>query len=194
MLQGIIDPIAEIAALGVKHGIPVHVDCCLGSFCIAFADAAGYAIQPFDFRVPGVSSISCDTHKFGFSPKVRLIPIGYNTVPHCARSCACLWCGEDPLFKEVVNVYSTSSSTLQLLTCLEGVWCSCVGISHLSSLLPPSPQGTSVIMYADKAVRSYQYFVVTDWPGGIYASPSIAGSRPGEDVASIACIASPSRG
>ena len=67
-----------------------------------------FPIAPVDFRVPGVTSISCDTHKYGFAPK-----------------------------------------------------------------------GSSVIMYASKQLRSFQYFVMTDWPGGIYASPGIAGSRPG---------------
>ena len=70
--QGVIDPITEIGALGLEFDIPVHVDCCLGSFCIAFAEKAGFKVKPFDFRVPGVTSISCDTHKFGFSPKVRV--------------------------------------------------------------------------------------------------------------------------
>lgn len=57
------DNIKEIAALGVKYNIPVHVDACLGGFIIAFMEEAGYQIQPFDFRVEGVTSISADTHK-----------------------------------------------------------------------------------------------------------------------------------
>ena len=66
----------------------------------------------FDFAVPGVSSISCDTHKYGYSPK-----------------------------------------------------------------------GSSVVMYATRALRQHQYFVAPEWTGGIYASPSIAGSRPGAVIA-----------
>ncbi len=62
---------SEIGAIALEFNIPLHVDCCLGSFCIAFAERAGFKVKPFDFRVPGVTSISCDTHKFGFSPKVR---------------------------------------------------------------------------------------------------------------------------
>ena len=69
--HGVVDPIEDIAAIGRRNNIPVHVDCCLGSFCIAFAELVGHAVRPFDFRVPGVTSISADTHKYGFSPKVR---------------------------------------------------------------------------------------------------------------------------
>jgi sphinganine-1-phosphate aldolase len=45
------------------------------------------------------------------------------------------------------------------------------------------PKGSSVILYADKAVRRHQIFVHTDWCGGVYASPSMAGSRPGGTIA-----------
>merc|ERR1711936_675136 len=61
--------IEDIAALGVRYGIPVHVDACLGGFLIAFMQEAGFPVKPFDFRVPGVTSISADTHKYGFAPK-----------------------------------------------------------------------------------------------------------------------------
>ena len=60
---GTMDDINEIAALGVKYDIPVHVDACLGSFVVALAKAAGYSTKPFDFGVSGVTSISADTHK-----------------------------------------------------------------------------------------------------------------------------------
>lgn len=63
------DPIEQIAALGVKYDIPVHVDACLGSFVVATMNEAGFKMPNFDFRVPGVSSISCDTHKYGYAPK-----------------------------------------------------------------------------------------------------------------------------
>jgi sphinganine-1-phosphate aldolase len=49
--------------LAVEFGIPLHVDGCLGGFLIAFMDQAGFPLKPFDFRLPGVTSISCDTHK-----------------------------------------------------------------------------------------------------------------------------------
>ncbi|KAJ3103131.1 hypothetical protein HK100_004257, partial [Physocladia obscura] len=111
--HGIIDPIPELAALAKKHGIPMHVDACLGGFIVPFAEKAGFPL-PFhvDFRNEGVTSISCDTHKYGFAPK-----------------------------------------------------------------------GSSVIMYRSKQIRNYQYFITTEWPGGVYCSPTIAGSRPGALVA-----------
>ena len=49
--------------MALEYGIPMHVDACLGGFVIAFMDQAGYPLKPFDFRVPGVTSMSCDTHK-----------------------------------------------------------------------------------------------------------------------------------
>lgn len=64
--HGTIDPLAEISALGVQYGIPVHVDACLGGFLLPFMDLLGYAVGPFDFRLPGVTSVSCDTHKVEF--------------------------------------------------------------------------------------------------------------------------------
>jgi len=84
------------------------VDCCLGSFIVPYLEKAGFPTVPFDFRVKGVTSISCDTHKYGFAPK-----------------------------------------------------------------------GSSVIMYRSKELRAYQFFVLPDWSGGVYASPTLAGSRPG---------------
>ncbi|XP_066974810.1 sphingosine-1-phosphate lyase-like [Macrobrachium rosenbergii] len=111
--HGVIDPIEEIAALGVQYDIPVHVDACLGGFLIAFMEEAGYPLAPFDFRVEGITSISADTHKYGYAPK-----------------------------------------------------------------------GTSVILYSDPKFRHHQFFVTPDWPGGIYATATIAGSRSGGIIAS----------
>uniref|UniRef100_A0A3P8VUJ2 sphinganine-1-phosphate aldolase n=1 Tax=Cynoglossus semilaevis TaxID=244447 RepID=A0A3P8VUJ2_CYNSE len=110
--HGIIDPIEEVAKLALRYKIPLHVDACLGGFLIVFMAKAGYSLAPFDFRVKGVTSISADTHKYGYAPK-----------------------------------------------------------------------GSSVILYSDKKYRHHQYFVAPDWQGGIYASPSIAGSRPGGIIA-----------
>ena len=64
--HGVMDPVTDIAALGLSLNIPVHVDACLGGFLIAFAEKIGLKLDPFDFRVPGVTSISADTHKFGY--------------------------------------------------------------------------------------------------------------------------------
>ncbi|NXA47960.1 SGPL1 lyase, partial [Nothocercus julius] len=111
--HGIMDPIEEVAKLAVEHRIPFHVDACLGGFLIAFMEKAGFPLKcRFDFRVKGVTSISADTHKYGYAPK-----------------------------------------------------------------------GSSVVLYRDKTYRSYQYFVAPDWQGGIYASPTIAGSRAGGIIA-----------
>ena len=57
------DPIVEIGAIAKKRNIPLHVDGCLGGFLIVFMKKAGFDIDPFDFRVEGVTSISADTHK-----------------------------------------------------------------------------------------------------------------------------------
>lgn len=45
------------------------------------------------------------------------------------------------------------------------------------------PKGSSVVVYRDSAHRRKQYFVQTDWPGGLYVSPSISGTRPGGAIA-----------
>ncbi|CAF3535396.1 unnamed protein product [Rotaria sordida] len=110
--HGTIDPIEDISNLALEYGIPLHVDGCLGGFLIAFMGQAGFPLKPFDFRVPGVMSISCDTHKYGYTPK-----------------------------------------------------------------------GASVILYRTPEIRSHQFYALADWPGGIYASPSIAGSRSGYIIA-----------
>ncbi|KAL6063333.1 Sphingosine-1-phosphate lyase 1 [Balamuthia mandrillaris] len=110
--HGTMDDIQGLAALARRYNVGLHVDSCLGGFLVPFMAKAGYPLRPFDFRVPGVTSISCDTHKYGFAPK-----------------------------------------------------------------------GSSVILYRNKELRSFQYFVAPDWPGGIYASPTIAGSRPGALIA-----------
>ncbi|VDM30964.1 unnamed protein product [Hydatigera taeniaeformis] len=110
--QGIIDDIEGISKLGASRCIPVHVDCCLGGFLVPFMEEAGFPLDLFDFRLPGVTSISCDTHKYGFAAK-----------------------------------------------------------------------GSSVIMYRSKALRINQFFLLPDWSGGIYASPTFAGSRSGALIA-----------
>jgi sphinganine-1-phosphate aldolase len=106
--HGIIDPVAELAAVAGERGVGVHVDACLGGFLLPWAERLGYPVPPFDFRVPGVTSISADTHKYGYAAK-----------------------------------------------------------------------GTSVVLYRDRELRRCQYFTATDWPGGLYSSPTFAGSRPG---------------
>lgn len=110
--HGIIDDIAALSKLALRKKLCLHVDCCLGSFLVPFLEKAGFETQPFDFRLKGVTSISCDTHKYGFAPK-----------------------------------------------------------------------GNSTVLYRTAELRTYQYFVSPDWSGGVYASPGIAGSRPGALIA-----------
>lgn len=110
--HGVIDPIKEISELGLEYNIPVHVDACLGGFLVPFMEEAGFPLPLFDFRLPGVCSISCDTHKYGFAPK-----------------------------------------------------------------------GSSVVLYRSKTYRHHQFFAQPDWPGGIYTTPTISGSRPGGIIA-----------
>ena len=114
--HGTIDPIEELAALARSRGVGLHVDACLGGFVLPFARELGYRVPPFDFRVRGVTSMSADTHKYGYAAK-----------------------------------------------------------------------GTSVVLYSDPDLLHHQYFVATDWPGGLYFSPTFAGSRPG--ALSAACWA-----
>ena len=111
--HGLIDPIEEIGQLAQERGIGLHVDGCLGGLLLPWAEQLGYDVPLWDFRVPGVTSISADTHKYGYALK-----------------------------------------------------------------------GTSVLLYRNAALRSRQWFSSTDWPGGLYLSPGLAGSRSGGLIAS----------
>ena len=66
---GTIDPIADMGGVALERGIGLHVDGCLGGFILPFGEQLGYDIPAFDFRVPGVTSISADTHKYGYAFK-----------------------------------------------------------------------------------------------------------------------------
>ena len=114
--HGAIDPIAELSELARQHGIGFHTDACLGGFVLPWAERLGYPVPTFDFRLPGVTSMSADTHKYGYAAK-----------------------------------------------------------------------GTSVILYRGQDLLHFQYYTSTDWPGGLYFSPTFAGSRPG--ALSAACWA-----
>lgn len=67
--HGIIDPLEKLSDLAVKHGTGLHVDGCLGGFILAWAEPLGIECPLFDFRLPGVTAISADTHKYGYSLK-----------------------------------------------------------------------------------------------------------------------------
>lgn len=62
---GTIDPIEEMSHLAIKYNIALHVDCCMGGFLIPFLDDFKY----INFSLPGITSISLDTHKYGYSLK-----------------------------------------------------------------------------------------------------------------------------
>jgi len=66
---GTVDPIADLGQLALQHGIGLHVDGCLGGWLLPFGQELGYDIPLFDFRVPGVTTISADTHKYGYALK-----------------------------------------------------------------------------------------------------------------------------
>jgi sphinganine-1-phosphate aldolase len=106
--HGVIDPIPQIAALAADRGAGCHVDACLGGFILPWAERLGYPVPQFDFRLPGVTSMSADTHKYGYAAK-----------------------------------------------------------------------GSSVVLYRGRELRQFQYYTTGDWPGGLYLSPTFAGSRPG---------------
>ena len=53
----------------LDHNIGLHVDGCLGGFILPWGEQLGYDIPAFDFRVPGVTSISADTHKYAYGLK-----------------------------------------------------------------------------------------------------------------------------
>jgi glutamate/tyrosine decarboxylase-like PLP-dependent enzyme len=80
---GIMDPIEELGELALAHNLPLHVDACLGGFINAFAEDAGFSLPRFDFSVPGVTSISLDTHKYGQTPKGTSVLLFH---PDCAAS------------------------------------------------------------------------------------------------------------
>ena len=66
---GTVDPIAELGAIALDRGIGLHVDGCLGGFLLPFGRELGYDIPAFDFTVPGVTTMSADTHKYGYALK-----------------------------------------------------------------------------------------------------------------------------
>ncbi|MBV6492607.1 MAG: putative sphingosine-1-phosphate lyase [Turneriella sp.] len=106
--HGMVDPIEEMSELARAKRIPFHTDACLGGFILPWAKKLGYNVPKFDFELPGVTSISVDTHKYGYAAK-----------------------------------------------------------------------GTSVILYRNEKIRHHQFFTASNWPGGMYFSPTFAGSRPG---------------
>ena len=77
--QGVIDPIPEIAALAATVDAWMHVDACMGGFILPFMELNGETLPPWDFRVPGVMSMSIDVHKLGYAPK------GSSVIVHASK-------------------------------------------------------------------------------------------------------------
>lgn len=60
-----LDPIEKVAAAAATRGIECHVDACLGGWILPFWTK----LPAWDLRVPGVTSIAADLHKYGYAPK-----------------------------------------------------------------------------------------------------------------------------
>ena len=69
---GAIDPIPELSEVAVERGVHLHVDAAFGGLVIPFLRDLGYQVREFDFKLPGVCSITVDPHKMGMAP----IPAG----------------------------------------------------------------------------------------------------------------------
>ena len=65
---GLIDPIPALADLALKRDLWCHVDACIGGFLLPFYRACDPGLEPMNLSVKGVTSISADLHKFGFTP------------------------------------------------------------------------------------------------------------------------------
>jgi sphinganine-1-phosphate aldolase len=67
--HGVIDPVARIAQVAAARGVRCHVDACFGGWVLPFLRRLGVSLPEFDFRVPGVTSVSVDLHKYAYCPK-----------------------------------------------------------------------------------------------------------------------------
>lgn len=67
--HGVIDPIEDIAKIALEHDLLFHVDACMGGFLLPYFKRLGEDVPPFDFSVPGVTSLSMDLHKYAYTPK-----------------------------------------------------------------------------------------------------------------------------
>ncbi|MFT3854283.1 MAG: aminotransferase class V-fold PLP-dependent enzyme [Ilumatobacteraceae bacterium] len=63
--QGVIDDVPAIAALATARGVNCHVDACMGGVVLPYLDG----VPPWNFDVDGVTSISVDLHKYGYTAK-----------------------------------------------------------------------------------------------------------------------------
>ncbi|MEO7371722.1 MAG: aminotransferase class V-fold PLP-dependent enzyme, partial [Ilumatobacteraceae bacterium] len=76
--QGVIDPITDIAALAESRNINCHVDACMGGVTLTYMARLGMPVPPWNFAVPGVTSISVDLHKYGYTAKGASVIIHRN--------------------------------------------------------------------------------------------------------------------
>jgi glutamate/tyrosine decarboxylase-like PLP-dependent enzyme len=67
--HGVVDPIRELSQLALEKDLLLHVDGCMGGFLLPYFARLGADVPDFDFRVPGVTSISMDLHKYAFAAK-----------------------------------------------------------------------------------------------------------------------------
>jgi glutamate/tyrosine decarboxylase-like PLP-dependent enzyme len=67
--HGVVDPIEELGRIALERDVPLHVDGCIGGFLLPYFERLGEPVPPFDFRVPGVTSVSVDLHKYAFAAK-----------------------------------------------------------------------------------------------------------------------------
>ena len=82
--QGVIDPITDIAALAAKRDINCHVDACMGGVTLTYMHRLGEPVPPWNFEVPGVTSISVDLHKYGYTAK------GASVIMHRTKQLRCV--------------------------------------------------------------------------------------------------------
>jgi glutamate/tyrosine decarboxylase-like PLP-dependent enzyme len=67
--HGVVDPVAEVAAVAAERGVRCHVDACIGGWVLPYAARLGRDVPPWTFAVDGVTSISVDLHKYAYTPK-----------------------------------------------------------------------------------------------------------------------------
>lgn len=67
--QGVVDPIEQIGHLAERLDVNFHVDACMGGVTLPYLERLGVDVPAWDFRVPSVTSVSVDLHKYGYTSK-----------------------------------------------------------------------------------------------------------------------------
>ena len=65
----VLDDVVGLGALARARGVGLHVDNCLGGFLLSYMSKEGLFAKPWDFALPGVTTMSVDLHKYGYAPK-----------------------------------------------------------------------------------------------------------------------------